>query len=271
MLASVNTMQASLAKLTSARDQYRSDPYTLTAQRNDVIRLLQVNHCGNYIPAPQPVSSGGFFANLFGGGAFSPFGNGYYSGSPYGGDTYRTVCVRSCDGFYFPISYSTTSDHFAADAQTCTAMCPAGNASLYVYHNPGEEADAMVSLTGTPYSALPTAFKYRTSYDSSCTCGSPGAAGALAASGAPGVTPVTPINIPSANATFTPIPSPLAASVPLPTNRPAVSEDPETLADRGGSLAATAQNRPANTAQTVGLTADGRSVRVVGPGYFVAR
>ncbi|MGA9083760.1 MAG: DUF2865 domain-containing protein, partial [Pseudolabrys sp.] len=23
------------------------------------------------------------------------------------GGTFRTVCVRTCDGFYFPISYST--------------------------------------------------------------------------------------------------------------------------------------------------------------------
>src|SRR6185312_12574998 len=35
--------------------------------------------------------------------------------------TYRTVCVRMCDGFYFPISYATGSANFAHDAETCTA------------------------------------------------------------------------------------------------------------------------------------------------------
>jgi hypothetical protein len=31
--------------------------------------------------------------------------------------TYRTVCVRLCDGFYFPISFSTYRSHFKKDAQ----------------------------------------------------------------------------------------------------------------------------------------------------------
>src|SRR5690606_29512315 len=29
--------------------------------------------------------------------------------------TYRTVCVRLCDGFFFPISFATTPDRFGAD------------------------------------------------------------------------------------------------------------------------------------------------------------
>ena len=36
--------------------------------------------------------------------------------------TYRTMCVRLCDGYYFPISFSTTSERFPEDAQNCTAM-----------------------------------------------------------------------------------------------------------------------------------------------------
>ena len=28
--------------------------------------------------------------------------------------TYRTLCVRMCDGFYFPISYATSSSQFLA-------------------------------------------------------------------------------------------------------------------------------------------------------------
>ena len=41
------------------------------------------------------------------GGGWTPHG-----GAP--GDTYRTVCVRLCDGYYFPISFSTLPSHFAA-------------------------------------------------------------------------------------------------------------------------------------------------------------
>jgi hypothetical protein len=43
--------------------------------------------------------------------------------TPFAG-TYRTVCVRLCDGFYFPISFSTYRSHFQKDAQRCEQSCP---------------------------------------------------------------------------------------------------------------------------------------------------
>ena len=39
--------------------------------------------------------------------------------------TFRTLCVRTCDGFYFPISYATTPARFAEDERTCQRLCPA--------------------------------------------------------------------------------------------------------------------------------------------------
>ena len=83
--------------------------------------------------------------------------------------TYRTVCVRMCDGYFFPVSFSTTRDRFAADEAKCQNSCSA-DARLYVYGNPGEEPDAMVDLGGRPYSKLKTAFLYRTAYDAGCKC-----------------------------------------------------------------------------------------------------
>jgi hypothetical protein len=35
--------------------------------------------------------------------------------------TFRTVCVRTCDGYYFPISYSTVPNRFTDDQNTCHA------------------------------------------------------------------------------------------------------------------------------------------------------
>ena len=35
--------------------------------------------------------------------------------------TYRTVCVRTCDGFYFPISFATVPARFPDDEKTCKA------------------------------------------------------------------------------------------------------------------------------------------------------
>ena len=86
------------------------------------------------------------------------------------GGTYKTLCVRLCDGFYFPISYSTRRERFAGDAKQCEQRCP-GRSRLFVHRNPGEDVDKMVALDGRPYSSLPTAFLHRTQYVKDCTCG----------------------------------------------------------------------------------------------------
>ncbi len=83
--------------------------------------------------------------------------------------TYRTVCVRTCDGYFFPISFSTTRERFSADEAKCQSSC-SSDARLYVYRNPGEEPDNMVDLSGRPYTRSKTAFLYRTAYDASCKC-----------------------------------------------------------------------------------------------------
>ncbi len=83
--------------------------------------------------------------------------------------TYRTVCVRLCDGYFFPISFATTPDRFAADEALCRSRC-ASSAKLYVYPNPGGEPEQMTDTRGQPYTALKTAFLFRTNYDAGCTC-----------------------------------------------------------------------------------------------------
>lgn len=83
--------------------------------------------------------------------------------------TYRTMCVRLCDGYYFPISFSATRDRFARDAKTCESSC-GGQARLFVYRNPGADVVDMVDLRGQPYRQLSTAFLYRTEYVPACRC-----------------------------------------------------------------------------------------------------
>ena len=87
--------------------------------------------------------------DLPGGGFESPGGTFTFEPDYYSGDgTFRTLCVRTCDGYYFPISFSTTSEHFPADAQSCTAMCPGAEARLFYYPNPGGGPENMTSMTG---------------------------------------------------------------------------------------------------------------------------
>lgn len=81
---------------------------------------------------------------------------------------YRTMCVRLCDGYYWPISNSTTRSRFAHDAELCSSGCQSESRLFYVSAN-GDPAD-MVDLQGRAYSKLATAFKYRKAMDDSCRC-----------------------------------------------------------------------------------------------------
>jgi hypothetical protein len=136
------------------------------AQRRALIVALANNNCGpQYRQAALDRGGGGFLDSLFGGRTIVTPGNQEISGN------FRTVCVRTCDGYYFPISYSVPASRFVDDAQACQRMCPAAQVSLYAYHNPGEEIQQAVSTTdGRPYTELPTAFQYRREFNAACSC-----------------------------------------------------------------------------------------------------
>jgi hypothetical protein len=145
------------------------------SQRRSVLIALAQNNCGpQYANAVPPSGPAGFLNSLFGGNNnMSPIPPpGPDSGVPSG--TYRTVCARSCDGGYFPISFATISARFADDERTCKALCPATEATLFTYRNPGEDINQAVSVSGQPYSSLPNAFRFRTEFNPSCSCKAPG-------------------------------------------------------------------------------------------------
>ncbi len=141
------------------------------AQRQSLLIALADNNCGSqYSRAVNAGRQGGFFDRLFGGAGstiISPETN-----RPMG-NTYRTICVRLGDGYYFPISFETTPDRFREDEQTCQRMCPASEVRLYTYHNPGEDISQAVSPDGRFYSELPSAFAYRKQL-SGYSCRQPG-------------------------------------------------------------------------------------------------
>ncbi|MCW5683045.1 MAG: DUF2865 domain-containing protein [Pseudolabrys sp.] len=134
-------------------------------QRRNVLMALGDNNCGpQYRSAAAPRN---FLDSLFGGNSG---GSGGYSTADGASGTFRTICVRTCDGYYYPISYATSPARFRDDEQTCQRTCPAAQVSLYTYRNPGEDVAQAVSLSGAPYSSLPTAFRYRQQYDKACSC-----------------------------------------------------------------------------------------------------
>ena len=82
---------------------------------------------------------------------------------------YRSVCVRLCDGFFYPISFATYSSRLAQEQDQCQSSC-AAPAELYVYRNPGQEIEQAISLNGSAYMDLPVALKYRKNYVTGCSC-----------------------------------------------------------------------------------------------------
>ncbi len=87
----------------------------------------------------------------------------------------RTLCVRTCDGAFFPISSDATPLDFREQAAQCERMCPGTQTELFYHAMEGQESEDMVSAkTGQPYASMPTAFAYRNNPASSrapsCSC-----------------------------------------------------------------------------------------------------
>jgi hypothetical protein len=87
----------------------------------------------------------------------------------------RTVCVRTCDGGFFPISSGATPLDFRRDQKVCAMMCPQTETELfYQSMTHGQETEQMTStVTGRPYYELTNAFSYRTrerSKQDACGC-----------------------------------------------------------------------------------------------------
>jgi hypothetical protein len=173
----IQQMRANLDQINSSLEQLRTDSGfngERDNQRRSVLIALAQNNCGpQYASAAQQAGAGGpggFLSNLFGGGTIAPPPGDL--GPPSG--TYRTVCVRTCDGGYFPVSFATVPARFPDDEKTCKALCPATDAALYAYRNPGEDINQAVSVNGAPYTALPNAFRFRSEFNPSCSCRAPG-------------------------------------------------------------------------------------------------
>src|SRR5438876_6372807 len=165
----IQQMRGNLDQITTSLERLRSGGIggnERENQRRSVLTALAQNNCGpQYANAAR--GPGNFIDNLFGNNNPSP-----QPGADMGpqSGTFRTVCVRTCDGAYFPVSFATYQARFQDDEKTCKALCPATEASLFAYRNPGEDINQAVSISGQPYSSLPNAFKFRSEFNPSCAC-----------------------------------------------------------------------------------------------------
>jgi hypothetical protein len=170
VVSQIQQMRGNLDRMMSDLERLKSGSNDQQGPRRALVVQLAQNNCGaQYTAAAANAGPGGFFDALFGNGTIvNPGGDGAPSG------TYRTVCVRTCDGYYFPISYSTVPSRFADDQRSCQRLCPAAEAVLYSYRNPGEGMEQAMSITGQSYTALPAAFQYRKAFTQACSCRRPG-------------------------------------------------------------------------------------------------
>jgi hypothetical protein len=90
---------------------------------------------------------------------------------PRGGP--MAICVRECDGGFFPITYSARSANLDDLDGLCKAMCPGAEAKLYT-QSQWKGLDSALSIEGEPYSDHPNAYKFEKSFDPSCGCKPPG-------------------------------------------------------------------------------------------------
>ena len=89
---------------------------------------------------------------------------------PQGGN--KAICVRTCDGGFFPLGSSVHNGDLDGLQTLCSAQCPNTEAKLYTTSDTDNIADA-IALDGTSYTALPAAFKFQKTYDAACTCKPP--------------------------------------------------------------------------------------------------
>jgi hypothetical protein len=127
---------------------------------------------------------------IFGGGGRSPFGSTTSASIPASPEDQQqsiensienekkhanvsagsyAVCVRTCDGSFFPVSYSGAGSRTDSLEDVCRSLCPNADMALYSFPFGGTIAQA-ASSAGEPYVDLPNALKFQQSFDPSCSC-----------------------------------------------------------------------------------------------------
>ncbi len=153
--ASRDRMQRNLLDLSATRDRMAAEE-GLGTERARISAALAHANCGTAsAAAPLQVTAPNEGVRILGGRQQTIVGGSAQD------QRYATVCVRLCDGYFFPLSRDATASMFGHDEQLCSARCP-GTATQLHFRTPGQEPADMLSVsTGARYGNLPTAFAYR--------------------------------------------------------------------------------------------------------------
>ena len=240
----IRQLQRELQRAESQRSRAGRSPRNSRRQQKELIIALARNRCGRqYENAAARYRSGGVV-------------DGFEQPRM---STYRTVCVRTCDGYFFPISHSTTSHNFGKDEAVCQGKFPGSDVTLF-YHPRGADNAMELARTvdGRAYTSMPYAFRYREAYDPSCKFNRSQLRQATLGNGAPIV--FTERNPRAGDVRF-------GQNGPVPMSRPALGLDPETQMNMAGNF------RPSGLPLAPELVVDpqirdGQRVRTVGPEQY---
>jgi hypothetical protein len=181
---------------------------------------------------------------------------------PSAGGEFHTSCVRTCDGYFFPMSNAASVSDFERDQKNCESSCPGTEMQVFYSRGMDDDSASMTSsVTGRPYSELPTAYLYKQSnMPRPPACGCNAATQNFQIIG--GNPPPPQQSQPETKA---------APFIPVPASKPDPGADPETLANMEGGLDREAIKRLSAkpvTSPVSALPPEQRKVRVVGPTFL---
>ena len=156
--------------------------------------------CGHGRGGPQESEPSNIFEALFGaprreyasreqplvegpGGVVLNPGDPGYDGNWRAQGGSEAICVRQCDGGFFPVSYSAYRGNLQDLNSLCQAECPNAEAMVYT-KSLWRDVETAVSIDGEPYMSLPNALKFQKQRVAACSCQPPGVSWAQALEGA---------------------------------------------------------------------------------------
>ncbi len=273
ILDGIERMEENLQYLQNTRNQYSSSGGNAAQQRNQILKEMQQRRCNvsgvvDTREASTKPRRRSLVEQIFGVRTYGD--DGRRGVDEYGVDlgiankynTFRTLCVRTCDGYYFPISFSTVPERFNYDESVCSAMCPGTEVELFHHRMPLEDSEEMISYrTSLPYAEQPFAFSYRKEINKECGC-------RFATSNL--------TEIAGAEQSADPTPNKPVVRIGVPVSRPLIALDPDSRENKAGNLSlaqiALMIERSITVAESGNSNqtdlAENRKVRIVGPAFY---
>ena len=174
----------------------------------------------------------------------------------------RVICVRQCDGAFYPLAVDVAADQIDGLDRMCKAQCPNAQASAYTLRA-DEDLGQAVTSDGSTYQALPSAFAYEKATVPACSCRAPNASWAETLAQAE-----TMLEPKKGDVTVTPA---IAASLARPVVRPPTAVAPAQPAASATAQKPSSGKKTARKKSPTTAAADNPDASVTNPGVDITR